>query len=229
MAFETRFAVRVDVGACAGVTLPGTAPPEAEWPAALPEGERAFARGFAGGRRASWIGGRVALRAALALAGLPPVDPVEPILATDRGAPRLPAGVTGSISHKPGLAVAIAGRAGLPPVSLGIDLEQVRPLRTDIAPRVLTAPERAALPAAGPARDRAVLRLFCAKEAIYKALDPWVGRYVRFDEAEVTADTGGGLSARLALDEGPFAVRLVDLGQTAGAEHILIVAVARPA
>jgi 4'-phosphopantetheinyl transferase EntD len=35
------------------------------------------------------------------------------------------------------------------------------------------------LPPDGPARDREVLRLFSAKEAIYKkALDPWVQRFV---------------------------------------------------
>ncbi len=215
MAFEPRFAVAVEWGACAGVALPDVAPPESEWPAALHAGERAFARALGDARRAAWIGGRLALRAALDLAGLPCVAPILP---TERGAPRLPDGLTGSISHKAGLAVAIAGPAGHPPISLGVDLEQLRPLRADIAARVLTERERAALPAAGPERERVVLRFFSAKEAIYKALDPWVGRYVGFQEAEVAFHPGGALSARVALahGEGPFAIELQDLGREAG-------------
>ena len=44
--------------------------------------------------------------------------------------------------------------------------------------------ERAALAALDPAaRDAEVLFRFAAKEAIYKALDPWVQRLVSFQEA----------------------------------------------
>jgi len=226
VAFEARFAVTLPPGACAGVALPATAPREAEWPAPLHPDERELAHGLPEARRASWIGGRLALRAALDAAGL---AMNQPILATARGAPRLPPDWTASISHKADLAVAIAAPAGTPRVTLGIDLEQLRPLRADISARVLTDAERAALPPAGPARDALVLRLFSAKEAIYKALDPWVQRYVGFHEAELTLGPAGEMTARLALagGEGPFAIELHDLGDLAGPGFLLTAATAR--
>ena len=75
----------------------------------------------------------------------------------------------------------------------------------------------------GPARDAEVLLLFSAKEAIYKALDPWVGRFVSFQEAQIAHAPGGGLAARLTLarGEGPFAVELHDAGD---ADVILVAA-----
>jgi len=151
-----------------------------------------------------------ALRATLAQLG---ADPATPVLATPRGAPRLPAGFVGSITHKPGLAAALAARADEPLRTLGLDLEIAAPLRTDIGSRILTARELTALAhLTGAARDFEVLRWFAAKEAIYKALDPWVSRYVAFREATVTRAPDGTLSATLALPpaEGTFQVELHD-------------------
>ena len=141
-------------------------------------------------------------------------SPALPILSTPRGAPALPSGYVGSVSHKRELAVAIVARAEpTPRTTLGIDVEIPRPLRTDIATRVLTDDERAALAGLDPAaRDAEVLFRFAAKEAIYKALDPWVQRMVSFQEVEIVAAPGGGRHARLALPvgEGPFRVELHD-------------------
>jgi len=222
VAFERRFAAARPFGVCVGVTLPAAPPPEAEWPGALHRDERIFARALSEGRRTAWIGGRLALRGALEAAGLQAPDA---ILATDRGAPRLPPDAVGSISHKTALAIAVAAPARSPAVTIGVDVEEARPLRFDVADRVLTESERAGLPAAGLARDLLVLRAFCAKEAIYKALDPWVRRFVGFHEAEIVF-TGGGLSARLALTrgEGPFAVELHDASDLAGGGYFLIAA-----
>jgi 4'-phosphopantetheinyl transferase EntD len=164
-------------------------------------------------RRASLLAGRRALRAALQGA-LPAPGPAEhtpaaawatlAIPATPRGAPALPAGVTGSISHKRlatapdhpsgaprGRAIAIAAVGTQQTV--GVDLE-VRPTaaelgRPDIAPRILTAHEMATL-LAGDALQRreAVLLAFALKEAVYKAIDPVVQRYVGFTEVEIDPD-----------------------------------------
>jgi enterobactin synthetase component D len=230
VAFERRFVRQLPFGVCSGVSLPaiGHAPAggtnesdeadEADgagWepPPELHAREAEFARALSPFRRASWVGGRVALRAALAAIG---VEAAGPILATARGAPALPAGAVGSVSHKSDLAVALVARAsGTPPAAtLGIDVEAVRSFRHDIAGHVLTPDERAALPPDGPARDREVLRLFSAKEAIYKALDPWVQRFVSFHEATIVhgPPAAGGLIARLALAraEGPFTVEIHD-------------------
>ena len=228
MAFERRFLLTLPFGVCAGVSLPERPPPESEWPAALHPDERAFAHALGDARLASWIAGRLALRAALDAAGLPSSAPILP---GPRGEPRLPDGVTGSISHKSGLAVAIAAPMGAPPTTLGLDLEELRALRADIAARVLTDRERAALPAAGVDRDAHVLRVFSAKEAIYKALAPLLGRYIGFQEAQVTLHPDGTLTAELALAgrEGPFAVELKDLDATVGPKYLLTAAIGRRA
>jgi enterobactin synthetase component D len=155
----------------------------------------------------TWVGGRVALRTALADLGLS----AAALLVTPRGGPTLPAGVAGSIAHKRTLAVALAAVAP-EDVTLGVDVELERAPRVDISERVLTPAERRRVDAlAAPARDAAVLRAFAAKEAIYKALDPWLRRYVRFDEVEVDEVTArfsprpGEPAFAIELDDPPLA------------------------
>jgi 4'-phosphopantetheinyl transferase EntD len=178
--------------------------------ASLTREEQAHARALPPPRRVTWVGGRVALRAALAELGLT----AGPILATPRGAPALPAGVLGSIAHKRTLAVALAAVAPAPgaaEVGLGVDVELDRPPRVDISARVLTPAERRrveALPE--PSRARAVLVAFAAKEAVYKAIDPWLGRYVGFEEVELAGASAtftpraGEPSFAIALEEAPL-------------------------
>lgn len=208
MPFERRFLRELPFGTCVGVALPEA--PAFELPESLHVDEAAFARALPDARRAGWVGGRVALRAALAAIG---VEAPAPILATPRRAPLLPPGAVGSVSHKRTIAVALASREATPRATLGIDVEELRPLRADIARRILTPEERAALLPDGPGRDAAVLLAFSAKEAIYKALDPWVQRFVAFEEATVARASDGALTAALApaRGEGPFTVELHDL------------------
>jgi phosphopantetheine--protein transferase-like protein len=225
VAFERRFLLELPFGTCVGVSLPeGDFP----LPAALHPLEGSFALALPAARRASWVGGRVALRAALDAAGL---EAPDAILATPRGAPLLPPDAVGSVSHKRTIAVALATRAATPAITIGIDVEELRPLRTDIAPRVLTPAELAELSSVaslasdGPARDAAVLLRFSAKEAIYKALDPWVQRFVGFEEAAIARAPDGTLAARLALarGEGPFSVELHD-ARGAGDDGLIVIA-----
>jgi enterobactin synthetase component D len=205
VAFERRFLLELPFGICVGVSLPADG--AFELPETLHPGERAFGRALPEARRAGWVGGRIALRAALAAVD---VEAPEPMLSTPRGAPILPPGTVGSVSHKREIAVALCARAADPRATVGIDVEDLRPLRTDIAPRVLTPDELAVIPSGGHERDAAVLLRFSAKEAIYKALDPWVQRFVGFHEASVARAPDGALTGRLALaaGEGPFSVEL---------------------
>ncbi len=138
----------------------------------------------------------------------------------------MPPGSLGSISHKTGLAVAIAAAGGDPSFTVGVDLELVRPLRADLSGRILTDGERAALPPPGAARDAHLLRVFSAKEAIFKALSPRVGRFISFGEAEIRFRADGGLTAHLQLagGEGPFTVELHELAALAGSGQIVVVA-----
>ena len=120
-------------------------------------------------RRIDFMLGRRALRRAAAHAGLPDIATV--IAPGERGEPRLPAGVAGSISHSQGIAVALAG----PTThfsSVGIDLE-LSGLPDGAAHLVLTEPEQSWLADADSAGQRGyrLLSAFSAKEAAYKALD----------------------------------------------------------
>jgi enterobactin synthetase component D / holo-[acyl-carrier protein] synthase len=212
VSFEVLFRRELSAGLCIGVSLPErddfTPPP-------LHPAEAAFVFASPAPRRASFIGGRVALHTAIAALGGSAADATPPILSTPRGAPAMPPGFVGSVSHKRELAVAIVARAEpTPRTTIGIDLETPRVRRVDIAARVLTDGERAALAGVdADARDAEVLFRFAAKEAIYKALDPWVQRLVSFQEVEIVTASDGGRGARLSLarDEGPFLVELHDV------------------
>jgi len=156
--------------------------------AALPAAERARAAALAERRRAEYVAGRTALHLALPTA--------EPILSDDRGAPILPAGWVGSVSHKAAWAAALVAPVGAG--QLGVDIELAAPPRGDIARRILTEGEQAQL----PDRGRAVTLRFAIKEAIYKALDPYVRRYVGFTEVEL-ALAGDEVAVTTSL---PFAI-----------------------
>jgi 4'-phosphopantetheinyl transferase EntD len=179
--------------------LAGRAPRAlAEALAGLHAEERVHAATLAPARRRDWVAGRLALRTALAGAGL---ACEAAVLADDRGAPALPAGLCGSISHKRGLAVALVAPGG--GARIGVDLEQWAPPRLDLASRVLTDAERAALAGLDEAaRGLAVVLRFALKEAVYKAIDPLVRRYVGFREVAVWPDDVGGARVEVVAGAG---------------------------
>jgi 4'-phosphopantetheinyl transferase EntD len=193
---DIAFDLQLEHGRCVGVRLPDeeeTINALAE--AALVSQEKAFAATLTVLRRRTWVGGRVAMRQALARSG----HDAPPMLADARGAPLLPSALAGSISHKEKLAVALVAKAA-PETRLGVDIEVDAPSAHDIASRVLTDEEAAELAALGPeTRGREVVLRFSAKEAIYKALDPFVLRYVDFKEVAVTPLPGGGADVRAQL------------------------------
>ncbi len=145
-------------------------------PHALHPEELARARDFTEHRRASFVAGRSALAVALAHLGLRD----RPAIGTDdRGAPLLPSGFVGSVSHKSARAVALAALdAGF---DLGVDVELVRVPREGVAEMILTESELARID--DPLQ---ILAAFSLKEAVYKAIAPGLRRYVAFREAEIT-------------------------------------------
>jgi len=159
--------------------------------AAAPPDEQALAGQLGPARAREFLAGRRALRAALADLG---GDGAVAIGRGPRGAPQLPAGWVGSVSHKRDLAIGlVATDRGW---TIGIDLEVRAPRPIDIARRVLTAGEAAALAALDDdARRRRVVRTFAIKEAVYKAIDPHLGRYVGFHEVALAdpRDDGAAL------------------------------------
>lgn len=150
---------------------------------ALHADEALFAQGLEEPRRTTWIGGRLALKAALA--GIATAEGVGAILSDERGAPQIPKGWLGSIAHKDTVAVGLADRASAG-TWLGVDVEHDRPTRVDISKKILTPDELGALaPLSAAERGRWVRIAFALKEAVYKAIDPQLRRYVGFKEVSV--------------------------------------------
>lgn len=137
-------------------------------------------------RRREFTTGRMCARIALAELGVPP----GPILQADRGAPRWPAGVVGSVAHCAGYRAAAVARA-TQVATIGIDAEPDEPLDEDVL-AVIAGPdeirhlaELSRSGSTGPSWDRL---LFCAKETVYKAWFPLTRRWLGFEQAAVTID-----------------------------------------
>ncbi len=200
---DIAFDLTLEHGRCVGVRIPAEETALDALAEALSPAERARAAGMPLPRRRTWVGGRAAMRQALDRLGLTPVA----IASDDRGAPVLPASIAGSITHKEDLAAALVASESLARIGVDLELDVVRSL--DIAPRVLTPGEIAEI-AHLDANDRAreVLLRFSAKEAVYKALDPFVRRYVGFGEVAVSPREDGTavVLPGLPAHEGPFAI-----------------------
>ncbi|MCW2638189.1 MAG: phosphopantetheinyl transferase [Dactylosporangium sp.] len=150
-------------------------------------------------RRAEFATVRGCARRALAELGLPPVA----VLPGERGAPRWPDGVVGSMTHCEGYrAAAVAWAEKV--TTIGIDAEPALPLPGKVLDMVSLPQERALLTRLTDAAptvcwDRL---LFCAKEAVYKAWFPLAKRWLGFEDAVIEIDPDGTFSARL-LVSGP--------------------------
>ncbi|MDJ1137466.1 4'-phosphopantetheinyl transferase family protein [Streptomyces iconiensis] len=156
-------------------------PPEARL---LPEEEPTVA--LAGtSRRREYTTVRHCARTALRELGVP----YEPLVPGERGAPRWPEGVVGSMTHCPGYRAAATAH-GRDLAALGIDAEPAKPLWTGMLPVISLPTEQRRLLALGAAYpdvpwDRL---LFSAKEAVYKAWFPLTRRFLDFSMADITFD-----------------------------------------
>ena len=201
--YQTAFQRAVHFGLLTGVEIPDSKEPVPEDVLSrLAPDLREHARGLGGYRQVEFVGGRLALQSSLRGLGRE-----AECMPNERGGLVLPQGVSGSISHKRTLAVALTARASHG--GLGVDLENLAPERDGIAERVLLPEELAAVRAL-PEENQwvATLLRFSFKEAIYKALNPFVPRYIGFEEAMVTPDTDQTaiIELRLAQGEGPFQI-----------------------
>jgi 4'-phosphopantetheinyl transferase EntD len=147
-------------------------------------------------RRAEFATVRGCARRALGELGLPPVA----VLPGERGAPRWPDGVVGSMTHCDGYrAAAVAWSEKV--TTIGIDAEPALPLPGNVLGMVSLPQERALLTRLADAAptvcwDRL---LFCAKEAVYKAWFPLAKRWLGFEDAVIEIDPDGTFSARLLV------------------------------
>lgn len=145
-------------------------------------------------RRAEFLAGRLAVQAAAGYLHLPMVR----VGMGQQRQPLWPEGLSGSISHDRGRTVAAVS---LSPHAIGLDIvpdldQQSAEL---LLPAVACADEFNLLQQALPhwREDDCVALLFSAKESLYKALFPRVGRV--FDFLDVTLDSVDGQCRSLQL------------------------------
>lgn len=123
-------------------------------------------------RRSRWIAGRICLSAALQDMGIfrgSATMNQSSLLIASNGAPNLPAGTVGSVSHKgPVIVGLVDSDRGY---RVGIDLEFVEHNEEQIATRILTQEELDRVKRLRPdLRNRVIAMCFSLKESTYKAL-----------------------------------------------------------
>jgi 4'-phosphopantetheinyl transferase EntD len=166
----------------------------------LPDEEPLIARSVEG-RRNEFVTVRHCARLALSQLGVAPV----PILKGDKGEPRWPEGVVGSLTHTRGYRGAAVARSSVAR-SVGIDAEPHDVLPDGVLNAISLPAERreiGGLPE-GLHCDRI---LFCAKEATYKAWFPLTQRWLGFEDAHISFEvdagsggTAGGFVSRILID-----------------------------
>ena len=188
----------------------GPAKTAALWPEEL-----AAIAGAVPARLAEFTAGRIAARRALARLGHPPV--ALP-MAQDRAA-TWPEGISGSVAHAAGLAAAVA-RRGAP---LGVDIEDDTGIAPDLWPIICLPDELHRLDTTDRARQ--VKRVFCAKEAVFKAQAP--DRRVLFGHEILTVTLAGEhFDAQFLTSAGTFRAGQTVRGRIAMPDGLVLAGVA---
>ncbi|GAA4815262.1 4'-phosphopantetheinyl transferase family protein [Streptomyces ziwulingensis] len=164
------------------------------------------------------------------------VEP-QPVLNGERGAPRWPTGLVGSMTHCAGYCAAALARSD-DLASLGIDAEEDAPLPDGVLDAVALPAEAERVHRLAAARpqvhwDRL---LFSAKEAVYKAWFPLTGKWLDFHEADIettvdAAEERRGAFRATLLVPGPLVAdrRLTHFeGRWAARDGLLVTAIAVP-
>ncbi|WP_211461479.1 4'-phosphopantetheinyl transferase family protein [Collimonas silvisoli] len=158
-------------------------------------------------RQVEFAAGRFCAREALQKRGC---DSPATLAIGQHRAPLWPAGYLGSISHGDGLAIAVVAAAG-EWHGLGIDIERVltNEAAQPLVEHLMTAPELAIGNAAGLALEHWLSLIFSAKESLFKALYPFVGRYFDFLDVEVCElqEQQSCIMLRLATSLSPSCVK----------------------
>ena len=165
--------------------------------APLPEEEPLIARSV-DKRRNEFVTVRHCARLAMSKLGVPEA----PILKGEKGEPRWPEELVGSLTHCEGYRGAVVARRAAVR-SVGIDAEPHGVLPDGVLGAISLPAERreiSALPA-GLHWDRI---LFCAKEATYKAWFPLTERWLGFEDAHITFEVdrqgAGSFVSRILID-----------------------------
>ncbi len=139
-------------------------------------------------RRREFVTGRACARRALAELGVS----ATAIPNGERGEPRWPPGIVGSITHCQGYRACAVARIG-PVLAVGIDAEVNAALPAGVLDEVAFGPERELVTDEAPVdidggRVHLDRLLFSAKEAVYKAWFPLARRWLGFEDAQVSID-----------------------------------------
>lgn len=152
------------------------------------------------GRKTEYIAGRLAAKAALAEAGI--ADYL--VRSHEDRSPIWPVGVQGSITHKKRLALAAVStsHSSVDKHFLGIDLElpMTEKAANKLARKIIDDTEKQLLRKPGIKFEEAFTRTFSAKEALYKAVYPYVKRYLPFSVCQVTRISQDNLTLQLQPD-----------------------------
>jgi enterobactin synthetase component D len=145
-------------------------------------------------RQAEYLAGRYLSRLAMYQSEL--FNPAPPQLGIGKlRAPAWPEVVTGSITHHQYSACAVVLTQPLAANNfVGVDTELwlTAHQASEIAEFVHNPKEQQVLMSAGFTDSQATTLLFSAKEALFKAICPFVGEYFGFDAAELKVCSGGG-------------------------------------
>ena len=182
----------------------------------LPE-ERAFVAAAVGSRRREFAAGRLLARGLLG-----PMGKDAALRREADGRPVWPPGIVGSITHCATLAaVAVASADACR--GIGIDVEARRSLPPGVPRLVLSGQEQQWIMRCDPRQAAdTVLRVFCAKEALYKAIYPLTRTALPLRELIVEPCTEKGrFTARLGIDVERFPTDVVFDGRwQAGQGHV---------
>tara|TARA_R110002096_G_scaffold189337_1_gene369907 strand:- start:38050 stop:38745 length:696 start_codon:yes stop_codon:yes gene_type:complete len=150
--------------------------------------EAALIENAVASRKREFSTGRYLARKAAKALGLP----VQELERGAHGEVLWPAPLVGSISHTREWCVVALANAGTV-AGIGVDIETDRFRSVDVKSLILHKSE---LPAFNRVREAdqicELLRIFSAKEAIYKAIFPSLERYVDFREVCIRSDKSGG-------------------------------------
>ena len=162
----------------------------------LPE-EEAFVKKACKKRVDDFATGRFCARQALAELGIPGCAiPISP-----NRAPTWPSGVVGSITHTEGFVAAVVGKES-DYKAVGLDSQRIKAGRiTPGMARLILLPSEFALLEKGD-KDQILNLVFCAKESLYKCLNPIVNKFFGFECAQLTSvdDKNGRFVIELTED-----------------------------
>jgi enterobactin synthetase component D / holo-[acyl-carrier protein] synthase len=158
-------------------------------------------------RRQEFTTGRACARLALRRLGIASAS----IPSGERGEPLWPPGVVGSITHCRGYRACAVARAG-DVLAVGVDAEVHEPLPDGVLDQVAFGREIAMVADRGAGVHLDKL-LFSAKEAVYKAWFPLAGRWLGFEDVELTIDANAAAFCARLLVPGPVVdgTRLTEL------------------